>query len=197
MRDPFPLPAPRPLLHAITPLATQLSLSTLPLHMHEVLFSWAGYHVLDSYVSPLLSSRLFPKTYDPLPARSKVNWNVRVVSLVQSCFINTAALYVIFGDGERAGMDWRGRIWGYSGAGGMVQAFAAGYFLWDLVVSVRHLKILGPESLAHAVSALVVIVLGFVSVFWPLFLFLKLGYRADMNSKAPVCKLLRLKLCSL
>ncbi|CZT07730.1 uncharacterized protein RCO7_11221 [Rhynchosporium graminicola] len=47
-------------------------------------------------------------------------------------------------------MDWAGRIWGYTGAGGAVQGFAAGYFLWDLIASIIHLNVLGWGSLAHA-----------------------------------------------
>ena len=60
-------------------------------------------------------------------------------------------------------MDWRGRVWGYTGAGGMIQGFAAGYFLWDLCVSVVNVSVFGWGLLAHAVAALVVFSLGFVS----------------------------------
>lgn len=128
-----------------------------------MLFGWAGYHFICTTLSPLLSAWLVPDIYNKLNKRSKVNWNVRVVALIQSCFINTAALYVIFNDVQRGEMDWRGRIWGYSGAGGMVQGFAAGYFLWDLIVSTQYLSIFGPGSLAHAISALLVTCLGFIS----------------------------------
>jgi hypothetical protein len=163
MRDPFISP-PSLLVRAIQPVADHLSLSTLPFHIHEVLLGWAGYHFICTTLSPLLSSWLVPNIYNKLNKRTKIKWNVRVVSFIQSCFINTAALYVIFNDVQRGEVDWRGRIWGYSGAGGMVQAFAAGYFLWDLTVSTQYLSVLGPESLAHAVSALLVTCLGFVSV---------------------------------
>lgn len=163
MRDPF-LSPPSFLVRAIQPVAERLSLSTLPLHIHEVLFGWASYHFICTTLSPLLSSYLVPQIYNKLNKRTKVNWNVRVVSFIQSSFINTAALYVIFNDVQRGEMDWRGRIWGYSGAGGMVQGFAAGYFLWDLTVSTQYLSILGPGSLAHAISALLVTCLGFVSL---------------------------------
>ncbi len=37
-------------------------------------------------------------------------------------------------------MDWEQRIWGYSGAMGLVQAFAAGYFVWDLTVSLIYIR---------------------------------------------------------
>lgn len=163
MRDPF-LSPPTFLVSLTRPLASYLSLSTLPLHIHEVLFGWASYHLLFTTISPFLSSRLVPGIYNKLNARQKVNWNVRVVSLIQASFINAAALYVIFNDAQRNEMDWRGRIWGYSGATGMVQGFAAGYFLWDVSVSILYLRILGLGSLAHAISPLVVTCLGFVSI---------------------------------
>lgn len=60
----------------------------------------------------------------------------------------------------------RERVWGYTGASGMVQGFAAGYFLWDLVTSAVDLDVHGPGELMHAVSALAVSLLGFVSVDW-------------------------------
>ena len=83
--------------------------------------------------------------------------------MVQSCIINTVALWVIYNDQERMQMDWRQRVWGYTGAGGMVQGFAAGYFLWDLIASMKDVGIHGPGALVHAASALLVSSLGFVS----------------------------------
>ncbi len=60
-------------------------------------------------------------------------------------------------------MGWKERVWGYDGAGGMIQGFAAGYFLWDLMICIRWLGVFGWGLLAHAVAALVVFSLGFVS----------------------------------
>lgn len=162
MIDPFIAP-PIFLVTAVQPIAERLSLSTLPLHAHEVLFAWACYHFGYTIISPIVSNWLFSKTYSPLPARTKLNWNVRTVSFVQSTVICALTVYVRYYDEELRTMDWKGRLWGYSGAGGMVQAFAAGYFLWDVAVSAAHIKILGPGSLAHAISALLVTSLGFVS----------------------------------
>ena len=56
------------------------------------------------------------------------------------------------------------RVYGYTGASGLIQAFAAGYFIWDLIVSTRHIGIFGLGIWAHAVSALCVFSFGFVSV---------------------------------
>ena len=86
------------------------------------------------------------------------------MSLVQSCFISSAALWVIFNDRERAGFGAKERIWGYTGAGGMVQGFSAGYFLWDTFIAATRLDIHGLGALAHATSALSVTLLGFVGL---------------------------------
>ena len=59
-------------------------------------------------------------------------------------------------------MNLEERIWGYTGAMGMTQAFAAGYFIWDVKISAVNVGILGWGSLAHAVSALLITSLGFV-----------------------------------
>lgn len=61
-------------------------------------------------------------------------------------------------------MNLEERIWGYTGALGMTQAFAAGYFIWDVKISATNVGILGWGSLAHAVSALLITSLGFVSL---------------------------------
>ena len=47
-----------------------------------------------------------------------------MVSLVQSTTINFLALWVMFNDEERKNMDWQQRIWGYTGAAGMIQGMA-------------------------------------------------------------------------
>lgn len=60
-------------------------------------------------------------------------------------------------------MGWEERVWGYTGASGMIQGFAAGYFLWDLGICVANVGVFGWGLLAHAVAALVVFSLGFVS----------------------------------
>jgi hypothetical protein len=87
----------------------------------------------------------------------------------QSLFINTIALWVIFTDPQREVQngDWKERLWGYNGAAGMVQGFAAGYFLWDVIVSTVYIDVMGASSLVHAVAALGVTSIGFVSVISP------------------------------
>ncbi|WYZ43001.1 hypothetical protein EsH8_VI_000700 [Colletotrichum jinshuiense] len=161
MKDPFfiePLPW---LVKATQPLADYFSLPSLPLHVHEVLAAAILYSIIYYPISPLLSRLVVGRKYLDLPRRRRINWDAHVVSLVQSVLINGLALWVMVVDNERNQMDWQGRMWGYTGAAGMIQALAAGYFLWDLVVTSCNMDVFGIGTLAHAISALFVYALGF------------------------------------
>ena len=159
-----PIPVPLSIVQLTTPLAQRLSLRTLPLHTHEILPTFAFYNFLNLYASPTLSARLFPRTYSCLPERSQKNWDAHVVSLVQSTLINAAAIWVIWKDKERWAMGPGQRVWGYTGAMGMVQGFSSGYFLWDLMAAASRIDVHGPGALAHAAAALAVSMFGFVSL---------------------------------
>ncbi|KAI6715527.1 hypothetical protein PZA11_003454 [Diplocarpon coronariae] len=161
MHDPFPL-SPIPWLsRAVQPFSDFFHLATLPLHIHEVVISFLAYTLINDVVAPKLSRRLFPVQYAKLSPERKINWDVHVVSLVQSTTINLLALWVMFYDEERKNMDWQQRIWGYTGAAGMIQGMATGYFLWDLIVTLQNVRVFGLGMLAHALSALIVFSFGF------------------------------------
>ena len=168
MRDPVPPPS-QYLVDVVKPFADAFSLHTLPYHVHEVLFALFFYQFVQSILSPKLSTFLFPDVYPKLNRRTRINWDVHVVSLVQSLLINTLALYVMFRDEERYDMKTSvtERVFGYTGISGLVQGLAAGYFLWDLIVSTRYLTIFGIGIWAHAVTALMVFSFGFVSQYMP------------------------------
>jgi hypothetical protein len=161
MRD--PLPPPTLLVQLSQPLADRLYLKTLPYHVHEVLLGFLAYHFVLYVLSPTVSRLVCPKIYAGFNRRTRLNWDIHWVSMIQALFINTAALYVIFSDPERKQMDWVGRLWGYTPATGMVQGFAAGYFLWDLQVSIQYMSVCGFSALIHAIGALAVTSIGFVS----------------------------------
>ncbi|CZT09421.1 hypothetical protein WAI453_003253 [Rhynchosporium graminicola] len=161
MHDPFPIPPLPWLSKAVQPFADYFHLTTLPLHIHEVLISFFGYTFINVWLGPQISKRIFPVKYAKLSPERRINWDVHVVSLVQSTTINLLALWVMFNDEERKNMDWQQRIWGYTGAAGMVQGMATGYFLWDLMVTLQNVRLFGFGMLAHALSALVVFSFGF------------------------------------
>lgn len=142
--------------------AERFNLSTLPPHASQILAAFAAYETTFFIISPVVSRLVARSKYTSLPKRTQINWNLKLVSFVQACFINYCALRVIFRDsGRRALMGRDDRLWGYRSDYGTVQAFAAGYFLWDVYVSLRYLDMLGPSSLAHGVAALAISILGF------------------------------------
>ena len=185
MLDPFPF-RPPPLLGLLTKrIAPYFGLTTLQFHIHEVLGVFLLYHFICLYISPILSNAVIPSTYKKFPRRTKIGWDVHVTSFFQCMLVNIVCLYIMRYDQERKDMDFRERIWGYTGGCGLVAALATGYFLWDLWVSYVHLDVFGPGMLAHAVSALCVYILGFVSL--PI-------CRYSLTLAAAFCQLLRAEL---
>ncbi|KAK1757709.1 topoisomerase I damage affected protein 4 [Echria macrotheca] len=160
MKDPFPIPPIEALSKAVQPWADRYNLPVLPLHVHEVLGAALFYTFIHLVVSPLVSNAFFPQYY-PRARGKKANWDAHVVSLVQSTLINGLALWVMWADDERRQMDWQERVWAYDGASAFIQALAAGYFVWDLIVTLLYIDIFGMGLLAHAVSALAVYTFGF------------------------------------
>ncbi|CAH0026385.1 unnamed protein product [Clonostachys rhizophaga] len=178
MEDPFFI-APIPWLsELVKPWADRLGMVTLPLHIHEVVGSALFYSLIFWPVSPIISNILAPQYYSKLPRKTKLNWDAHVVSMVQSCLINVLAIWVMLANEERRRMDWEERVWGYTGAEGMIQALAAGYFVWDFFVSSLHFDVFGPGTLAHAIAALLVYGLGFrplVNFYAPVFILWELS----------------------
>ena len=158
------IPPLKPLQTALQPFAEAVGLKALPLHVHEILLSFGFYHIIFEHIAPRLSTLVIPRRYKRFNRKEKLNWNLQCVSLVQSILICGVALCVIFNDDARNETTPEMRVWGYSGAAGAVQSFATGYFLWDLIVTMRNLESLGLPVLIHAFSCLVVYMLGFVSL---------------------------------
>ncbi|KAH7326773.1 TLC domain-containing protein [Stachybotrys elegans] len=161
MKDPFFLEPIPSLSRAVQPFADYFDLPTLPYHIHEILAAALLYGVIYYPISPILSRLVVPNHYGKLSRKSQLNWDTHVVSMVQSVLINALAIWVMIYDEERKSMDLEERVWGYTGAAGLVQSLAAGYFLWDLIVTGLHVDVFGLGTLAHAIAALIVYMLGF------------------------------------
>ncbi|KAA8914572.1 TLC domain-containing protein [Sphaerosporella brunnea] len=166
-------------------IAKTCNLPSLPQHIHQILGAFVVYHVIYLFISPVLSKLLVPQFYNKFPRRTQVNWDVHVVSFVQSSFICALALWGMITDEERKkaaavpGDDAiYYRVFGYTVTGAAVQGYATGYFLWDLMISVYYVSIMGWGFVAHAVSALAVFALGFkpfVNYYAPIFILFELS----------------------
>lgn len=69
----------------------------------------------------------------------------------------------MFADKERKRMNVDERVHGYTGADGLVQALATGYFIYDVIVSTYYISLFGLGFFFHAICALSVFSFGFVS----------------------------------
>lgn len=173
MLDPIP-PPPEWLREWTRPWAERANLHSLPEHIHEVLLFYLFYQFVHSCASPWLSRKFLPQYYTNLPRRTQINWDTHVVSFIQSTSVVLVALWVMVADKERKAMASDGweeghprRMYGYTGACGLVQAMAVGYFVYDLIVSTVYVRITGVGMVFHAISALTVYALGFVSDSFP------------------------------
>jgi hypothetical protein len=165
MRDPFPLPLIPVLTRLSQTLASVTGLTTLPLHAHEIFYAFVLYQCIFVFLAPLLSRLLAPKHYLSLSRENNLRWRMKCVSFAQSVLISSLSLWVHFADGERAAMDLKERIWGYTGALGMVQALAVGYFVWDTFIMIIYADVFGPAMLVHGLACTLTFSLGFVSAF--------------------------------
>ncbi|KAL4866364.1 hypothetical protein BDV12DRAFT_135440 [Aspergillus spectabilis] len=177
MLDPIP-PPPEWLREIIEPWALRLNAPALPDHIHEVVAAFIGYLLIHYVLSPWFSPKLFPRHYPKLNKRTKLNWDVHVVSLIQSTLINAVALWVLFVDEERKSMTSAERVFGYTGSCVLISSLAVGYFIYDLIVSTIYVKMFGIGMLFHAVSALWVFSFGyrpFVNFYAPVFILYELS----------------------
>lgn len=162
MLDPFPIAVPGWAVKAVEPLANYFNVPTLPYHIHEVLGIATAYYLIQTRLSPWLSPKLWPKHYPHMNARTKLNWDVHVVSFVQSVLVCAVAIYVMTHDEERRNMNQVERVWGYTGGTGIVQAMGLGYFAYDMYITTTNLSMFGIGMLFHAISAFTVFSFGFV-----------------------------------
>jgi len=137
----------------VTPLCEQLGFDALPLHLHVILGAAVFYQVI-FLLSPIISSPF--KSYNTLKLRSKINWDIHVVSMVQSILICWLA-FLALGDPQLQA----DRAFGYSAFGADVSALACGYFIWDTYVSIKYANLFGIGFALHGIASLFVFLFGF------------------------------------
>jgi hypothetical protein len=147
-------PAPDAFVKALTPFCDALGFKALPAHLHVILGA-AAFYQLCFLLSPLLSHSV--PAYQALDRRSKINWDIHVVSMIQSIAICWLA-YLALGDPKLLA----DRVFGYSAFAGDVAGLAVGYFVWDSYVSIRYVKLFGIGFALHGLASLAVFTFGLV-----------------------------------
>ncbi|PSN65642.1 hypothetical protein BS50DRAFT_496235 [Corynespora cassiicola Philippines] len=149
----------------IQPFCDLLKLPILSYHLHEFLATLFLYQFIYAYLGPRISNYLAPKTYGNLQGRSKLDWNIHVVSMTQATIISLLAQYVVLFDEERKQMNAMERAYGYTNLSAKALAVADGYFVWHFFMMVVHYKVYGFPMLAHAWACNFVMIQGFRPAF--------------------------------
>lgn len=128
----------------------------LQAHWHEVLGLFLFYCAIQA-VSPWVSTALVGKAYTGLNHKTKLNFDIHVVSMVQ-CIILVVTLVPSWGNEhfQNRATDPYGSIFGYNAYSGFVLAITIGYFIWDLIVCLLYIRLFGAGFLLHAFAALYV-----------------------------------------
>ncbi|GEQ68772.1 hypothetical protein JCM33374_g2441 [Metschnikowia sp. JCM 33374] len=125
-------------------------------HWHEIVLSAVFYFSLQA-VSPWISRRLFGKAYTGLNHKTKLNFDIHVVSMFQ-CIVSLVILVPAWGHPhfQNRQLDPHSSIFGYNAYVGFVSSVTIGYFVWDLFVCIKYINLFGAGFLVHAFAALFV-----------------------------------------
>ena len=163
-----------PLVAWLQPYADAYGMHHLPAHLPTLIRStllWFAIQTLSSQLSP----RLFPKTFAKFNRKTRISWDIHIVSLVHAALITPLAARIWLKARETNALGLRthplavDRLYGYDYETAQVYAIAQGYFVWDSVISILHE---GPGFIAHGLVALV----AFTLVYHPIFMYDGLGF---------------------
>ncbi|KAG0290448.1 hypothetical protein BGZ96_006071 [Linnemannia gamsii] len=107
-------------------------------------------------LSQVICPILFPATYPKLQGSKKLNWDVHVVSTVHALTIVALATPIFWNENLT-----QNKIFGYEFYAGQVYAVCCGYFLWDTIHSIRHIKDFGIGFVLHGFCSFSVFIFSF------------------------------------
>lgn len=119
------------LVEAAQPYCNKLGIPAAALHIPTVLISLTTW-VLLQYASSVISPKLFPKIFAKFNKRTRVNWDIHVVSFVHAVIVTPAAALVWWRIQQQGGLQAKDhplsidRLRGYDYDAGQVYAIALG-----------------------------------------------------------------------
>lgn len=125
-------------------------------HWHEIAAAALVYFGIQM-ASPALCTRYWGLAYTNLNAKTRLNFDIHVVSMVQ-CIVSVVILLPTWFHPhfQNRAADPYSSLYGYNPYTGFVSAVTVGYFVWDMYVCLRHIKLFGVGFLLHAFVALFV-----------------------------------------
>lgn len=125
-------------------------------HWHEIVLAAVTYFAIQA-VTPAFAKRLLGPTYTKLDRKTKLNFDIHVVSMVQ-CIVSILVLLPTWEHPHALNRadDPFNSIFGYNAYSGFVSSITVGYFIWDMYVCLVHVNLFGLGFLLHAFAALFV-----------------------------------------
>mmetsp|Transcript_25386 Transcript_25386/g.63681 ORF Transcript_25386/g.63681 Transcript_25386/m.63681 type:complete len:276 (-) Transcript_25386:37-864(-) len=111
----------------------------------------AAWTLLYVVCAPLAARLLAPHT-KKLSPQDVVNLHSKLVAFLHALIVCPGSSYILLADREL----WDDRIFGYSSACRLLCGVSAGYFIWDSVFSVIHVKDSGAAFVFHGVACMIV-----------------------------------------
>ncbi|KAA1087508.1 hypothetical protein PGT21_032737 [Puccinia graminis f. sp. tritici] len=139
----------------INRLAAILDLENLPEHYHVILLSTLACFLIQAISHSLISPRLFPTHYPQLSRFTKFNWDTRVVAWIHAFYATLIACYVLRNPALFSSIH-QDKLFGYHPTAMNYLSISTGYFLWDIIVSLKlTINRGGIGFLLHAISCFV------------------------------------------
>ncbi|MBW0499644.1 hypothetical protein O181_039359 [Austropuccinia psidii MF-1] len=125
-------------------------------HLPSLPISLLSCFILQAFSRHILSPGLFPSYYNNLSKFTKFNWDTRVVAWVHAFYATFIALWVLVIHPNRFQSIHNDKLFGYHHHAMNLLSVSAGYFLWDVIVSLKMtLNGQGVGFLVHAVCCFV------------------------------------------
>lgn len=163
-----------PIVAWLQPYADAYGMHHLPTHVPTLIRSsllWFAIQALSAQLSP----KIFPKTFAKFNRKTRIGWDIHVVSFVHAAIITPLAARIWWKARQTNALGIQthplavDRLYGYDYEAAQVYAIAQGYFVWDSVVSILHE---GPGFIAHGLVALI----AFTLVYHPIFMYDGMGF---------------------
>lgn len=139
----------------INKLGLVAGLPNLANHYLVILLSTVACFTIQSFSHSFLSPKLFPKYYPLLSSYTKFNWDIRLVAWVHAFYATSIAAYVLFNPVKFKNIH-QDKLFGYQHDAMNYLSISTGYFLWDIIVSLKlSFNRAGVGFLLHAVSCFV------------------------------------------
>ncbi|GAA6045573.1 hypothetical protein NBRC10513_004991 [Rhodotorula toruloides] len=134
----------------IQPIANALSLTALPPVAHLVLLSLAASFAARR-VSAVLSPRVFGRYY-PTERRKRDDWDLHMVGWLYALVATPIAIHLLRHPSPELDLD---PLYGVALPEQRLSAIAIGYFIWDALVTFRHIQTQGLGFFLHGATCLV------------------------------------------